>query len=212
VGSGVYGRSNGTVGKYDANTGAAMNANFITEDGVVRLAISDLPPPREFSKDFNGDGYADLVWENTVTGERLIWLLKNGVYFSTISLPTPHPSWHIAGVGDFLSNGQRGLVLENAVTNQHVIWILNNGILQYGIELRPMSPGWHVAGAGDFNGDGYADLVLQNASLGQSGNLAAERGRLLFQHRPSHRLRSVADREPLKPPMGKIKAIPDHEY
>ena len=83
------------MGKYDANTGAAMNANFITEDGVVRLAISDLPPPREFSKDFNGDGYADLVWENTVTGERLIWLLTEGVYSSSIALPTGSAQWQI---------------------------------------------------------------------------------------------------------------------
>jgi len=118
-------------------------------------------------KDFNGDGCADLVWENTSTGERLMWLLKNGVYSSTISLPTASPGWHIAGVGDFLGNGQSDLVLENTVTGQHVIWILDNGVLQYGIELPAISPGWHVAGAGDFNGDGYADLVLENTTSGE---------------------------------------------
>jgi hypothetical protein len=118
-------------------------------------------------KDFNGDAYADLVWENASTGERLMWLLKDGVYSSTISLPTASPSWHIAGVGDFLGNGQSDLVLENTVTGQHVIWILNNGVLQYGIELPAISPGWHVVGAGDFNGDGYADLVLENTTSGE---------------------------------------------
>lgn len=69
-------------------------------------------------KDFNGNGYDDLVLENTATGERLIWLLNNGAYSSTLStLPTAAPSWHIVGVGDFLGNGQPDLVLENSVTN-----------------------------------------------------------------------------------------------
>jgi FG-GAP repeat len=137
-------------------------ANSVAVFGL--MSTSTLPP---VAKDFNGDGYADLVWENTVTGQRLIWLLKNGVYSSTISLPTAFPGWHIAGVGDFLRNGQSDLVWENTVTGEHVIWILINGVLQFGIELPAMSLGWHVVGAGDFNGDGFADLVLENTTSGQ---------------------------------------------
>jgi hypothetical protein len=45
--------------------------------------------------DFNGDGFADLVWENTATGERAIWFLKNGVFSSGICLPTIPVQWHI---------------------------------------------------------------------------------------------------------------------
>jgi hypothetical protein len=33
-------------------------------------------------------GQADLVWENTSTGEGSIWIMQNGVPSSTISLPT----------------------------------------------------------------------------------------------------------------------------
>ena len=126
-----------------------------------------LPTPgSSIAKDFNGDGYSDLVFENSATGSRVIWLLKNGVYLSSIGLPMTSPNWHIAGVGDFLGNGQSDLVFENTVTGEHVIWILNNGVLQYGVELPSVSPGWHVAGAGDFNGDGFADLVWENSTTG----------------------------------------------
>src|ERR1700744_3075563 len=45
--------------------------------------------------DFNGDGNADLVWENTTTGARNIWLLKNGVLSSSYSLGTVNTQWHI---------------------------------------------------------------------------------------------------------------------
>jgi kumamolisin len=46
--------------------------------------------------DFNGDGFADLVWENTTTGQRAVWFLGNGVLFSSINLPTTAVTWRIA--------------------------------------------------------------------------------------------------------------------
>jgi kumamolisin len=160
--------TNGPYGYYNAGPGYDLctGIGVPSVDALIQV-LAPAPLGHPVAKDFNGDGYADLVWENTVTGQRLIWLLKNGVYSSTISLPTAAPSWHIAGVGDFLGNGQSDLVLENTVTGEHVIWILINGLLQYGIELPAISPGWHVVGAGDFNGDGFADLVLENTISGQ---------------------------------------------
>jgi hypothetical protein len=116
-------------------------------------------------KDFNGNGYADLVLENASSGGRAIWLLKSGVYSSAINLPTVSPTWHIAGVGDFLGNGQSDLVWEK-VTGGHAIWILNNGVFQYAINLPTILAPWHIVGAGDFNGDGYADLVWENSITG----------------------------------------------
>ena len=47
------------------------------------------PTPSSVSiKDFNSDGYGDLVWEDTITGQRAIWFLKNGVVTSITFLPT----------------------------------------------------------------------------------------------------------------------------
>jgi hypothetical protein len=100
------------------------------------------PPPTNTGstgKDFNGDGYADLVFENTASGGRVIWFLVNGVYTSSISLATVSPTWHIAGVGDFLGNGQADLVWENTVTGERLIWILNSGVYAY-VSVFPLSP------------------------------------------------------------------------
>jgi hypothetical protein len=135
--------------------------NSIAAFGIQVTTGSGVP------KDFNNDGKADLVWENAVNGQRVIWTLINGAYSSSISLPTASTQWHIAAVGDFLGNGESDLVLENTVTNEHVVWILSSGILSHGIELPTISASWHVVGAGDFNGDGKADLVLENSSSGQ---------------------------------------------
>jgi hypothetical protein len=76
--------------------------------------------------DFNGGGQADVVWENSVTGGRAIWLMTNGVFNgNVINLGTVSTQWHIAGVGDFLGNGQSDLMWENTTTTTRAIWLLN---------------------------------------------------------------------------------------
>jgi hypothetical protein len=130
------------------------------KDMSVRRAPADL-------KAFNGDGYADLVWENTSTGERAIWLLKKGVFSSKIDLPTVPVQWHIAGVGDFKGDGNAGLVWENTSTGQRGIWLLKKGVFSSKIDLPTVPVQWHIVGVGDFNGDGNADLVWENTSTGQ---------------------------------------------
>ena len=139
--------SNGPNGVYNAGPGfdlctgigvPVIDSLIKTLGGGLQITVKGV------DKDFTGDGYADLVWENTFNGERLIWLLQNGVYSSTISLPSVSPTWHIAGVGDFLGNGQSDLVWENTVTRRHVIWILNDGVPQYDIELPAVSAPQHI--------------------------------------------------------------------
>jgi hypothetical protein len=117
-------------------------------------------------KDFDDDGYADLIWEESTTGQRLIWLMNKGVPTTSVNLPTVDPSWHIAGVGDFLGNGQSDLVWERT-DGEHLIWILDAGVPQYAINLPTVGGGWHVVGAGDFDNDGQADLVWENSVTGE---------------------------------------------
>src|SRR6516165_2927332 len=119
------------------------------------------------AKDFNGDGYADLVWENSSTGERAIWFLKNGAFSSSAFLPTMPVQWHIAGVGDFNGDGNADLVWENTTTGERAIWLMKNGVLSSSAFLPTMPVQWHIAGVGDFNGDGNADLVWENTSTGE---------------------------------------------
>jgi hypothetical protein len=158
--------SNGSNGLYNAGSGFDPCTGIgvpVVDNLIGTLGTSQKP----IAKDFNGDGYADLVWENLTTGARAIWLLKNGIYSSTLSLPTGSPTWHIAGVGDFLGNGHSDLVWENTATGNHAIWILKKGVFQYSIGLPTVAAPWHIVGAGDFDGDGFADLVWENSTTGQ---------------------------------------------
>jgi kumamolisin len=125
------------------------------------------PPGSGIAKDFNNNGVSDVIWENSASGERVIWLMRAGQPTGRMNLPTVPAVWHIAGVGDFMGNGQSDLVWENANTGEHLIWIIYAGTPQYTISLPTVASGWHIVGSGDFNGDGQADLVLENSVTGE---------------------------------------------
>ncbi|MBV8277015.1 MAG: hypothetical protein JO170_17405 [Verrucomicrobia bacterium] len=130
----------GTVGEYDASTGATIKANFITGLNVFPvLAVGPTPssPPTPTVK--------ELVWENTVTGEHSIWVLNNGMPTNVISLPTGPVQWHIAAAADSPDTAQADLVWENTVTGEHTIWILNNGIPLSSTKLPTISTEWEIA-------------------------------------------------------------------
>ena len=119
------------------------------------------------TKDFLGNGQADLVWENTTTGQRSIWIMQNGARAYSIDLATVPTEWRIAGAGDFFGTGQADLVWENTTTGQRSIWIMQNGVHVSNINLATVPTEWRIAGAGDFFGTGQADLVWENTTTGQ---------------------------------------------
>jgi hypothetical protein len=47
------------------------------------------------SSDFNGDGKSDILWQNSSTGQRLIWLMNGTTHTSNVSLGTVATSWNI---------------------------------------------------------------------------------------------------------------------
>ena len=46
--------------------------------------------------DFNGDGKADVLWQNT-SGSRALWLMNGTTFGSSIFLPSVATSWEIVG-------------------------------------------------------------------------------------------------------------------
>jgi kumamolisin len=161
----------GTNGTYSAGVGYDLTTGV----GVPNLAafLATISPPktsigRSIAKDFNGDGFADLVWQNTATGEHAIWFLKNGAYSSSATLATLPVAWRIAGVGDFNNDGFADLAWENTITGQGAVWFLKNGVPSGSVNLPTLPQSWVIAGVGDFDGDGFADLVLENTVTGQT--------------------------------------------
>lgn len=158
----------GSNGTYAAGPGFDLCTGIGVPDVNALLGIiaTPLTTGSGVAKDFDGDSKADIVLEDGASGQRALWILRNGVYNHSRFLPTVPTSWHIAAVADFLGNGQSDLALENTGTGDRAIWILDSGVYRYSIFLPTISSNWHIVGAGDFNGDGRADLVLEDSNSG----------------------------------------------
>ena len=62
--------------------------------------------------DFNGDGNADILWQND-DGTPAIWLMNGTSLIGGGGLANPGPSWHVAGTGDFNGDGNADILWQN---------------------------------------------------------------------------------------------------
>lgn len=119
--------------------------------------------------DFNADGQSDLIWQNTINGQRGVWFMNGTSSGGELFLPSVSLDWEIAGTGDFNGDGQSDIIWQNTATGERGVWFMN-GATYIGERFLPtVALDWQIATTGDFNGDGKVDLVWQNISTGQRG-------------------------------------------
>jgi alpha-tubulin suppressor-like RCC1 family protein len=138
---------------------ALSNAATLT----VRLVAVD------FSGDFDGDSQADILWQNTVTGDRGIWLMNKTAPASWVFLGKIPTEWSIAGTADFDGDGQTDILWQNTVTGDRGIWLMNKTAPASWVFLSNVPTDWSIAGTGDFDGDGQTDILWQNTVNGDRG-------------------------------------------
>ena len=146
----------------NAGANVAYTATFNGEQDIYYVRVTTTPAPTPTT-----DGNADIIWQNTSTGERLIWIMNGTTIAYGVSLPTEPTSWSIAGTGDFNGDGNADIIWQNTITGQRLIWIMNGTTIAYGVSLPTEPTSWSIAGTGDFNGDGKSDIIWQNTITGQ---------------------------------------------
>jgi hypothetical protein len=82
--------------------------------------------------DMDSDGYVDLLWRNSVTGENRVWLMwqnpSTGLIErrSTVTLPAETDlNWAIAAASDYDSDGYSDIVWRNTSTGANRIWFMS---------------------------------------------------------------------------------------
>jgi hypothetical protein len=87
--------------------------------------------------DINGDGMADILWQNQATGRLGAWLMNGPQVLSTATLAASNPdlNWKVVGVGDVEGNGFADLIWENMATGSVGVWTLSGFSVQY---VRPI--------------------------------------------------------------------------
>ncbi|MEO8483553.1 MAG: Ig-like domain-containing protein [Acidobacteriota bacterium] len=119
------------------------------------------------SRDFNGDGLPDLVFEST-TGQLYSWFLSGGTSVGGGALVpgAVDPVWQIVGLDDFNGDGRTDLLWQHSVTGQLYIWLMDRLTLIGVLAPQSAAPDWRVAGTGDFNGDGKPDILWKHRMTG----------------------------------------------
>ena len=166
---------NGTVQRASVN----LNPNTVTGSWKIR-AIGDL----------DGDHIPDLVWQDTVGGSVITWLMSdppppgapNGsVRKSSLSL-YPQPvdvNWHVVGTGDLDKDGKVDLFWQHRPSGQVIAWLMNGTTFRASQFITAIDPSWQVNGVGDANGDGYPDLLWQNQVTNEVATWLLDRGAVL---------------------------------
>jgi hypothetical protein len=108
-----------------------------------------------------------MLWQNTSTGERSMWLMNGTTYSSAVILPQVPTAWSIAGSGDFNGDANADILWQNTSTGERSIWFMSGNTYASAALLPQVPTAWSIAGVGDFNSDGNPDIVWQNTVTGE---------------------------------------------
>jgi hypothetical protein len=157
--------ADGTVVRASAAVRSAAGDQAAGVDVAVSAApllLSAVNP-----RDFNGDGRNDLIWQNTRTGQRVIWYMNGTAFAGTGDFGTLDPAWRFAGTGDFNGDGKPDMVLQNIATGDRYVWFLDGIRIIGSAFIGRLPTSWQIAAIADLNADGKPDLVWQNTATGQ---------------------------------------------
>ena len=119
--------------------------------------------------DFNGDGAADIAWQNQTTK-----LVVTQQLFGTTTISSGpianspfDSSFNVVAAGDFNRDTRSDLVYRRSDGLTEIQFLNGNTGAGGGIiPNNPFDSTFRVAGAADFNGDGFSDLLWQRPTDG----------------------------------------------
>jgi hypothetical protein len=104
--------------------------------------------------DLNGDGRADVMWQNHATGELAAWHMDANRVTSSSYLSinkVTDLNWKVRGVGDTNGDGAADLIWQHIGHGGLAVWYLNNFTVigTDWLSIGSVSdPSWHVVGPG----------------------------------------------------------------
>src|SRR5438876_12252344 len=105
--------------------------NGTTHQSTVSLGTVPTSWSVAGSSDFNGDGKADILWQNSSTGQRVIWLMNGTTHQSTVNLGTVPTSWSIVSSNELNINGNGFIVCQNSSNAQRSVSFINLKLLPH---------------------------------------------------------------------------------
>jgi V8-like Glu-specific endopeptidase len=94
--------------------------------------------------DFNGDGKADILWFDTVTGQVVVWEMNGPTVLAAQPIGDPGPQWRVVDVADISGDGKADILWRDTGTGQVVAWAMDGfNVDHYGV-LGTVDNTWKV--------------------------------------------------------------------
>ena len=142
---------------------AAGELYFSSSNGTIYRVVGD-DADAGVLPDLNGNGNADLVWRNAVSGATAVWLM-NGTAPTAASVVLSDRNWRVTHTADFNGDGMLDFLWRNGATGATAMWLMNGTSALSGAVILA-DANWVATHTGDFNGDGRADLLWRHANTG----------------------------------------------
>jgi hypothetical protein len=148
----------GDVSEWLSNPGAGFTG--FTTPGLGTVATSWTI---QGVGDFSGDGFSDILWQNT-DGAVSLWFTTPGGGYTSQDFTAPANNATFQAVGDFDGAG-KAEILWRAGNGDVSEWLANpgegfTGLTPVDLGITPLA--WTIAGVGDFTGDGLTDILWRN--------------------------------------------------
>jgi hypothetical protein len=114
-------------------------------------------------KDFNGDGFGDILFRNNSTGDTGYTDLHNNVFHSLGGSPV---TYSVVGSGDYNGDSFSDILFRNNSTGDTGYTDIHNNVFH---SLGGSPVAYSVVGSGDYNDDGFSDILFRNNSTGDTG-------------------------------------------
>lgn len=147
---------------------AAHNLPTIADQNWYVAGMADLPQIKK--DDFDGNGFADVVWRNTATGDNSLWLMSAAnALGGAVTLPRVTGSnWRVQAVGDINRDNYPDIIWRDTTGGSNIAWLMNGSTRVGTVNLPSVPAPWQIVGIADANADGTNDLYWRNSTTGEN--------------------------------------------
>jgi uncharacterized delta-60 repeat protein len=154
------------------NTSTAQWKIWQMQNGarVAQTTPPDFDPAHEWvvigAGDTDKDGDDDVILNNTVTGEVLVWEMQDHAIANTHAVGTK-AGYTLNRIGDFNKDGDVDLLFREVGADVLVTWEIENNAFVIERALANTGTNYNPVCAGDFDNDGDDDIMLVNSTTTQ---------------------------------------------
>ncbi len=148
--------------------------------------------------DFDGDGNADLLLQNTATRMVEVWLMAGHKVRGAWSIDIPETDETFDGIGDFDEDGVADVIWRKPA-GHYIAWLMAGEVRRERRVLGMLSASWKTLAICDFDGDGMSEILQRSTTTDEvaiasyNGSQSPMSGRIVGGAGPDGRYQAAGD-------------------